>query len=310
MIDSYWLIVVIGLAITWSLKEVYTMTIRKDSSIEDITLFKEIKRRKPLICCHRGGASVFGPENTMHSYRRAVLHHNIDLLEIDVRLSRDGKLIILHDDTIDRTTNGSGPAETYTLEELKKYDAGYNYPDLRGTGITIPTLEEVLDEFTPVSNLIFFFDFKSKSAVPEAIRAVQSRNLENRIIFGAVTPSINREVMRLKPRNIPLGVDYVTAIKAVLLYWTGLLWIYPLKHEVFGMAVTQRLDGILTQKFIDHLHRRNRIVAIFGPKLDHQESQRKYLNLGVDLVLTDCPDVMQRCVDAMKSGAHKILTKI
>jgi len=299
---AYWLATGIGLTVAWSFKELYTLYLRKDSPTSHIGIFEDIKKRHPIVCCHRGGASVFGPENTLHSYRRAVHEHKVDLLEIDVRVSRDGQLLILHDDTLDRTTNGTGRVEDYTLEELKKFDAAVNYDELRGKGITIPTLHEVLDEFSSVEGLLFFFDFKSSAAIPGAIEAVKSRGLERRVMMGAVAPKINLALQNARPDGIPIAVDYLTAVKIVLLYWTGLLWIYPFKHEIFGMFLVPKTDGILTRGFINHLHKRGRQVALFGNLLDFQEFQEKYFERGCDLLLSDQPDVLKKCVDKIKKN--------
>ena len=101
---------------------------------------------------HRGGRSL-GPENTLYTFRRAV-DLGVDVLEMDVHRTKDGQLVVLHDSTLDRTTNGTGPVDSYTLAELKKLDAAYRWsPDkgksfpLRGKGLSIPALSEVFEAF-------------------------------------------------------------------------------------------------------------------------------------------------------------------
>ena len=76
-----------------------------------------------MVIAHRGGRSL-GPENTLYTFRRAV-DMGVDVLEIDVHLTRDNHLVVIHDKTVDRTTNGSGTVESFKLVELKKLDAGY-----------------------------------------------------------------------------------------------------------------------------------------------------------------------------------------
>lgn len=104
-----------------------------------------------LVIAHRGGYGL-GPESTLSLFRQAV-DLGVDVLEFDVQQSADGALILLHDDQVDRTTDGSGRAAELTLAELKTLDAGYDwtadgqtYP-FRGQGYTIPTLEEVFRAF-------------------------------------------------------------------------------------------------------------------------------------------------------------------
>ena len=87
------------------------------------------------VIAHRG-ASYFEPENTLRSFRRAV-EMGADRVEVDVRLSKDNKLVVIHDPRVDRTTNGTGRVKDMTLQELKSLDAG--------KGEKIPTLQEVID---------------------------------------------------------------------------------------------------------------------------------------------------------------------
>ncbi|WP_166825712.1 glycerophosphodiester phosphodiesterase [Thalassoroseus pseudoceratinae] len=94
------------------------------------------------ICAHRG-ASATHPENTLAAFRRAI-HLGAQMIEFDVALTRDGELVLMHDSTIDRTTNGSGRVTEWTLAELKKLDAG-SWKDTRFKGERVPTLREALD---------------------------------------------------------------------------------------------------------------------------------------------------------------------
>jgi len=102
-----------------------------------------------LVVAHRG-AAAYAPENTMEAYRLAV-EMGADAIELDVHLTRDGQLAIIHDETLDRTTDLSGPVQERTITQLRGADAGYTFagPDgltrFRGKGLRIPTLPEVLD---------------------------------------------------------------------------------------------------------------------------------------------------------------------
>lgn len=105
-----------------------------------------------LIFAHRG-ASDYAPENTMASYRLAY-ELGADYIEIDLQMTKDGHLVALHDDSLDRTTNGKGKVFLHTLEELKQLDAGSwfneqfpSFAKLEYEGLTIPTLREIFEEF-------------------------------------------------------------------------------------------------------------------------------------------------------------------
>ena len=111
-----------------------------------------------LVIAHRGGRAL-GPEHTLKTFRRAA-DLGVDVLEMDVRLSADGELVLHHDRTIDRTTDGSGPVDSLTLAQLKALDAGYRWRDedpnhpFRGQGYRLATLAEVFEAFPDQRMLI------------------------------------------------------------------------------------------------------------------------------------------------------------
>lgn len=96
----------------------------------------------PLLIAHRGG-SLEVPENTMAAFQHAV-SVGMRMVELDVQMARDGELVVIHDETVDRTTNGTGPVGSFTLEELQKLDGGSKFHP-RYAGEKIPTLREVFD---------------------------------------------------------------------------------------------------------------------------------------------------------------------
>ncbi len=155
------------------------------------------------IIAHRG-ASGYAPENTMAAFERAVAMGAIEV-ETDVCLTRDGHLLLLHDDTLDRTTNGTGQPEAYTLDELKQLDAGsWSDPrldwdrDYRGERLI--TLDELLDRFG--ATLTYHVELKKpmRGLVPAVVEAITSRGLGRRTFIFAVEQEAElREVKRLAP---------------------------------------------------------------------------------------------------------------
>ena len=129
-----------------------------------------------LVIAHRG-ASAFAPENTLEAFRLAATQ-GAEAFELDVRLARDGEVIVLHDPTLDRTTNGTGPAGALTAGQLSQMDAGHRFsPDggrtfpWRGRGVRIPLLREVLAEFPAMPLLIETKEARVQEAVARAIEA-------------------------------------------------------------------------------------------------------------------------------------------
>jgi glycerophosphoryl diester phosphodiesterase len=133
---------------------------------ENSSVYRQIK---PINISHRG-ASGHAPEHTFHAYELGNVM-NGDYIEIDLQMTKDGELIALHDETIDRTTDKKGLVKNLNLKEIKKLDAGswFNraYPEKKSTeysGLQIPTLKEVLDRFGPDSK--FFIETKSPEVYP------------------------------------------------------------------------------------------------------------------------------------------------
>ena len=178
---------------------------------------------RPVIA-HRGDSAHF-PENTIPSFDRA-LELAADAIEFDLRVSRDGEVVIIHDPTVDRTTDGSGAVDSLTLAELKLLDAGARFSldggqtfPFRGRGLTIPTFDEMLTRYTSVPMLI-------EVKIPEAGRlapAVLDRhNANGRVVLDStdadalepfrglpvITGASLRDIVSILPRTLlglPLG---------------------------------------------------------------------------------------------------------
>lgn len=139
---------------------------------------------RPVVIAHRGN-SAHAPENTLESFRQA-LALAVDGVEFDVRLTADRQLVVMHDPTVDRTTNGSGDVARLTLNRLRELDAGYRfgpstYP-YRERGIGIPTVVEALDITTPVNVII---EVKAVESAEPLLALIRSRGDESRVIVGS-----------------------------------------------------------------------------------------------------------------------------
>ena len=140
-----------------------------------------------LVIAHRGN-SAFSPENTLESFQQG-LALGADALEFDVRVSRDGQAVVIHDATLDRTTAGTGAINALPLEELVRLDAGFRFTrdggrtfPFRGLGITIPTLELVLAAFAGVHMIV---EIKTRDASAEVKRLLAAAGAAGRCLVGA-----------------------------------------------------------------------------------------------------------------------------
>jgi glycerophosphoryl diester phosphodiesterase len=149
-----------------------------------------------LVIAHRGN-SMHAPEDTMESLRQGMAL-GADGLEFDVRLSADGVPVLMHDPTLDRTTDGTGPVAARTLAELRTLDAGYRfthdggrtYP-YRGRGLHIPTLDEALAAFPGVPCVL---ELKAPEATEPLIRAVEQHGARDRVLVGSFSDEAHAQL--------------------------------------------------------------------------------------------------------------------
>ncbi len=149
-----------------------------------------LKGKRPLVMAHRGD-SAYVPENTLKAIQDAI-SYRVDVVETDLRVTKDGEVLFFHDATVNRTTNGRGFVRSFTLEDIKKLDHGYHYkgPEkgdpypFRGKGLQIQTLEDVLSQFPKTK---FNLDIKDTFAkAPEILaRKLKELDAEDRVMVGS-----------------------------------------------------------------------------------------------------------------------------
>jgi glycerophosphoryl diester phosphodiesterase len=161
----------------------------------------------PLLIAHRGGAAL-APENTMIAFGRARDWWRAELLELDVQSTRDGEAVVIHDPTLERTTDGEGPVAEHTLDEIRTLDAGFRFtPDggesfpFRGRGIGVPTLAEVLAASPDLRVIIEIKDGRTQDRVWESIRECDA---VDRVLIAA-GDSRNRATLSDYPVPVSAG---------------------------------------------------------------------------------------------------------
>src|ERR1043165_3821623 len=168
----------------------------KEVPMHEHTYFR-VDASRPLVIAHRGGAGLW-PENTLYAFERAVAL-GVDVIETDVRTTAEGELVVLHDELVDRTTDGSGPVNAMTLAEVKRLDAAYHFSTdggrsfpLRGTGVTVPTLREVFDALPHMR-----FNIEPKQGTPSLAvplcRLIRERGMTKRVMVGSFSGSTLQE---------------------------------------------------------------------------------------------------------------------
>ncbi|MBN8826676.1 glycerophosphodiester phosphodiesterase family protein [Spirosoma sp.] len=246
-------------------------------SADSISYYRKALSRKPAIrvSAHRGNTGL-APENTLASFRIA-LQRQVDYIEIDVRTTKDGQLVILHDGNLNRTTNGTGPAAERTLADLKELSAG------KGAGESfqaerIPTLAEVCQLVSDWnahhrSQTNLYVDCKAVAAEPLVAMLTQYGLLNDAVFYGSDTflQSLHKVAPKAKCMPSLRKSDELTAKIAAL---------HPYAFDVNATELTKDL--------VDQLHMQG--LRVFVDLLDEgnrPEYYQKAAQLGVDVIQTD-----------------------
>lgn len=245
----------------------------------------------PLLFAHRGGAGL-APENTLAAFRMAVERWEADVLEMDVRATRDGKVVVIHDETVDRTSDGTGAVRDLTLEELRKLDAGHRFLDpageasFRGKGIRIPLFEEVLETF-PHTRLNV--DVKSREAGPGLVEIIRRHGAEGRVLVASEREA-NRRALREYPG--PWGASRRQIRRFWLLHRLPGGRLYTPRADALQVPETYRGIRVVTPRFVREAHARNLPVHVWT--VDDPDRMRRLLSWHVDGIQTDRPDRLAR----------------
>ncbi len=233
---------------------------------------------RPAIIAHRG-ASLDAPENTLPAFELAI-QQSADAVELDVKLSLDQEIIVIHDQKVDRTTNGQGRVDQLPLADIRQLDAGASFGEMyRGT--RIPTLREVIETYgqqTLINIELTNYATPTDSLPMRVAELVQQSALEKRVLFSSFNPLALLRIGRLLP-DVPRGL---LALKgsggAWARSWLGSL----IPHQ------TLHLDkGDTTAHLIDKAHKRSRRVYTYT--VNQQDDMRNLFQMGVDGLFTDNP---------------------
>jgi len=238
---------------------------------------------------HRGGSKI-RPENTMAAFDHAATL-GVDAFECDVHLSKDGDAVVIHDFTLERTTDGSGPVAARTVRELAEVDAGFNFgPDagfpFRGQGIGVPTLAALLDRH-PAMPVIIEIKGDDPATARRVIEVVRAAGAASRVVIGGFSPVVLATVRREAP-DLPTGAAGNEARSAVRRAMFGLAPRgdgFQVFHVPFIWYGRQRFG----RRFVHAARRHGRPVQAWI--VDDADVMRRLIGWGVTGIISDRPDV-------------------
>lgn len=252
--------------------------------------------KKPRIFGHRG-ASGNAPENTIPSFE-AAYNAGAEYFEMDVHSSKDGEILVIHDETVDRTTDGCGFVKSMTVDEIKKLDAGFNFSTddgktfpFRNKGVGIPTLLELLRIFPDN-----YFNIEIKQQIPDitelVINTVRKASAEERVLLA----SENDLVM--------LGIREKTAIPTSLSHSEAALLFSSIRREggfikpdtAVAVQIPEFYNKIhlISYEAVNAIHRLGMEVHVWT--VNEMESIEKLLKIGVDGIISDYPERVKKTV--------------
>ncbi len=218
-----------------------------------------------IIIGHRGAAAL-EPENTLLSIKRAI-DIGVDAIEIDVHLSKDKELVVIHDATVDRTTNGTGPVSGYSVQEIKRLDAG--------KGEAIPTLQEVIDLID--KRVMLIIELKEEGTEGSVVDLIVRNNLFDKScvisFWHRLVKTVKAMDSRIKTGVLLVGspVDACVATRA--------------SADTLVMKYT-----FVDRELVEMAHEKGLKVFIWN--IDDRELLRPYVDMGVDAIGTNDPRVL------------------
>jgi len=251
---------------------------------------------RTLVIAHQGGDGVW-PGDTLFAFGKAV-EIGADVLEMDAHITKDSAIVLMHDEEVDRTTNGTGLIEDMTLAELKKLDAAYQWSlddgqtfPFRGQGIQIPTLEELFQNFPQMRYLIEIKLTENPIDKP-LCELIRTYGMQNKVIIGSfhdaamknfrtTCPEVATSASRTEVRN------YVLLGKVFL--WGFIVPNYQTIQPPYDPEESLGIP-IMTKRFIRESHAKH--IRVEPWTVNDPELMKQYIEWGVDGIITDRPDLL------------------
>jgi glycerophosphoryl diester phosphodiesterase len=230
---------------------------------------------------HRGFSSQY-PENTLLSFRKA-LELGVIRQELDLQITKDGHLVVLHDRKVDRTTDGEGATVDLTLEEIQQLDAG-SWLSPEFTGNRIPTFTEVLQKLDAQAILVVELKFEGNDPISKVVAAIRENNAADRVVISSFDHAKLPAVKEIAPELPTTALcqpdgrspqDWIVLAKAL------------------GIDTLGPRCGAVDEAYVRAAHDAGYLVRAWGLGRDQGAEMTRLIDLGVDGMTTDCPDILQ-----------------
>ncbi|NDJ34122.1 MAG: glycerophosphodiester phosphodiesterase [Chloroflexi bacterium] len=251
-----------------------------------------------LVIAHQGGNHL-RPDNTLVSFQHAV-DLGADVLEMDLHTTADGVVVVIHDDTVDRTTDGTGRVNDLTLAELQALDAAYHWTPLtpegdpidpddrpyRGEGITVPTLAEVFTAFPAMPMVIEIKQAEPSMAEP-LCAVIRAHDMADQLIVASFSVDALEEFRAVCP-GVPTSAHQTEALTFYVFYQLRMAPAYT-PREYIAFQVPETFNGlrVLSDRFITAADRRG--ISVQAWTINTEDDMRRLIDWGVHGLITDQP---------------------
>ncbi len=243
---------------------------------------------------HRGGAVLY-PENTLYAFDAAISNHGCPMIETDVQLTADKEVVIFHDATLDRTTEGSGKVAEHTWEQLSRLDAGYHFaasgdgpPTLRGQGIGIPRLRDALRAFPDIR-----FNIELKALDPDlvdvTVRILRDEDATARVAVGSEHDAVGQRLVQVYPEATHF-FPRDALVAWVMAVHNGQTPDNTGPYTVIDMPMSINGYPLVTPALVAEARRAGYWLNVWT--VDDPSDMRRLISLGVDGIMTDRPDLL------------------
>ncbi len=289
-----WLIkisAVLVLGVVLSLSGIYAYLSTQTGEVTTKLPFFQNLNQRPLVIAHRGGAGIF-PENTLHAFQES-WKLGVDVLEMDIRETADGKIVAMHDRTANRTTNGEGNISEMTLESVKKLNAGYEFTidggqtfPFREQKITVPTLEEVFDAL-PDAKFNIEIKNESPTVVNSLCNLIRERKLTEKVIVASISQT-NLDNFRRECAEVATSASFTEVLQFYVYYKSGLTDNYT--PQMSSLQTLEKLFGmqVVSKESVEIAHQLNLQIHVWT--VNQPEQMQRLSEIGVDGIMTDYPD--------------------
>jgi glycerophosphoryl diester phosphodiesterase len=245
---------------------------------------------RPLVFAHRGGAKL-APENTIAAIDNG-MRLGADGFEIDTQLSADGIPVVIHDHTLERTTDRTGPVGALTADQLAGVDAGFHFQldgrhPFRGQGIGVPRLDEVLARYRDARIII-----EMKGGQPALARAVgveiKKANALERICVGSFYQGSIDAIRKAHP-EVTTSASQEEARWTLHRSWLRWPWTKQRAWVAFQLPEKAGWMRVVSPAFLRHVHREGHTVQVWV--VNERDDIRRLLDWGADGIISDRPDI-------------------